>query len=175
MPSMGGSGGGKGGGLKPSDQWCNEQAGVLARMKIDKGVIGSEFKVADLESLQDEFQKAFRRANISKTFPNAKFFQASFETAKVRAIYDNFLAFPEPDTLAALIQLSRANDQQERSDALMALVFLHLQCRVTLPPFVQSNFQMESTLWCLVHALTITRVTACVAWHTVFALPRPPA
>jgi hypothetical protein len=127
MPSMGGSGGGKGGGLKPSDQWCNEQAGVLARMKIDKGVIGSEFKIADMEALQDEFQKALKRTNISKTFPNARFFQSSFETVKVRAIYDNFLAFPEPDTLAALIQLSRANDQQERSDALMALVFLHLQ------------------------------------------------
>lgn len=127
MPSMGGSGGGKGGGLKPSDQWCNEQAGVLARMKIDKGVIGSEFKIADMEALQDEFQKALKRTNISKTFPNARFFQASFETVKVRAIYDNFLAFPEPETLAALIQLSRGNDQQERSDALMALVFLHLQ------------------------------------------------
>ena len=127
MPSVGGGGGGKGGGLKPSDQWCSEQAGVLARMKIDTGVIGSEFKVAELEALQDDFQKALKRTNISKTFPNARFFQASFETVKVRAIYDNFLAFPEPESLAALIQLSRGNDQQERSDALMALVFLHLQ------------------------------------------------
>jgi len=46
---------------------------------------------------------------------------------RVRAIYDTFLAFPEPDMLAALIQLSRGSDPQERGDALMALTFLHLQ------------------------------------------------
>lgn len=128
IPGMGVPGASKGpGGLMPSDQWCNQQAGVLGRMKIDTNVISSEFKVSNLESLQDDFQKALRITNISRTFPNARFFQASFETVKVRSIYDNFLAFPEPDTLAALIQISKAQDQQERSDALMALAFLQLQ------------------------------------------------
>jgi hypothetical protein len=128
MPGMGAPTANKGqGGLMPSDQWCNQQAGVLAKMKIDTGVIGTEFKVASLESLQDEFQAAFRQTNLSKTFPHARFFQASFETVKVRSIYDNFLAFPEPETLAALIQISKGQDQQERADALMALAFLQLQ------------------------------------------------
>jgi hypothetical protein len=118
---------GKSGGLMPSDQWCKQQAGSIAGMKIDTKIIATEFKIPDLEGLQDVFQKALSKGSINKTFPSAKFFQASFETKKVRAIYDIFLAFPEPDTLAALIQISRSSDEQERADALMALVFLHLQ------------------------------------------------
>lgn len=124
---LGGGGGRSKGGLVPSDQWCNQQVGALGRMKVDTGVIASEFNVPELEALQDQFQAAFRKEKINKTFPNARFFQASFETKKVRGIYDSFLAFPEPETLAALIQISRAQDQQERADALMALTFLHLQ------------------------------------------------
>jgi len=126
-PVLGGSKGSAKGALAPSDQWCRQQSGALGRMKIDTGVIASEFKVAELEALQDDFSNALRKDKISKTFPSARFFQASFETKKVRAIYDNFLAFPEPETLAALIQISRASDQQERADALMALTFLHIQ------------------------------------------------
>jgi len=120
-------GGLKKGVLMPSDQWCKEQSGALGNLKPNTSLIASEFKIAELDSLQDDFLLALRKTNISKTFPNARFFQSSFETKKVRAIYDTFLAFPEPDTLAALIQISRSNDQQERGDALMALVFLHLQ------------------------------------------------
>ena len=135
MPSVPGAAPGaaprKSGGLMPSDQWCKQQAGSIESMKIDKSkiasIIASEFKIQDLEGLQDVFLKAFRKGQINKTFPSASFFQASFETKKVRAIYDIFLAFPEPDTLAALIQISRSSDEQERADALMALVFLHLQ------------------------------------------------
>lgn len=127
-PTMGGGKNtAKGGGLMPSDQWCRQQVGALGNLKIDTGLIASEFKIQELEALQDEFMKAFRNDRINKTFPNARFFQASFETKKVRAIYDTFLAFPEPETLAALIQISRGSDQQERADALMALTFLHLQ------------------------------------------------
>jgi hypothetical protein len=118
---------GKSGGLMPSDQWCSQQVGALGRTKVDTGVIASEFNVPELEALQDQFLKALRREKINKTFPGARFFQASFETKKVRGIYDSFLAFPEPETLAALIQVSRAQDAQERADALMALSFLHLQ------------------------------------------------
>ena len=127
MPSLGAGKRPAKGGLTPSDQWCSEQMGSLGRMKIDKGIISSEFKIPELDTLNGDFEKAFGKDKISKTFPSARFFQASFETKKVRAIYDTFLAFPEPDTLAALIQISRAPDQQERADALMALTFLHLQ------------------------------------------------
>lgn len=109
------------------EQWCDQLSGTLRGMKIDTGVIASEFSIANMESLQDEFLKALKRRQISRTFPDAHFFRASFETRRVRAIYDTFLAFPEPDTLAALIQLSRSSDKQESGDAGMALVFLHLQ------------------------------------------------
>lgn len=121
------AGTGKAGGMVTSSRWCQQQAGALGRMQIDTSVIASEFKVTELDTLQDQFRKAFFKGPINKTFPGPGFFRASFETAKVRAIYDTFLAFPEPDTLAALIQLSRGADAQERGDGLMALTFLHLQ------------------------------------------------
>lgn len=122
-----GPGSAKGGKAQRNDQWCSRQVGTLGRIKVDTGVIASEFRIADLEGLQDDFRKALAKGPISKTFPNARFFQASFETARVRALYDTFLAFPEPDTLAALIQVSRGSDAQEQNDARMALVYLHLQ------------------------------------------------
>ena len=129
FPGAGGQGGGQAqrGRTAAPDQWCAEQAATLRGMKIDTGVIASEFNIPNLESLQDEFHKAFQRESVSRTFPHAKFFKASFETKRVRAVYDSFLAFPEPDTLAALIQLTRTNDRQEAGDASMALAFLHLQ------------------------------------------------
>lgn len=127
VPMSVGGGGLSKGGLVPSDQWCDQQVGALGRMKVDTSLIASEFNVPELEALQDQFLGAFKKEKINKTFPNARFFQASFETKKVRGIYDSFLAFPEPETLAALIQISRANDAQERADALMALAFLSLQ------------------------------------------------
>jgi hypothetical protein len=128
MPSFGAGKAPAKGGSDTSAKWCSyQELGSLGRMKIDTGVISSEFKVPELEALQDDFIIALRKDKISKTFPSAKFFQASFETKRVRAIYDTFLAFPEPETLAALIQISRAPDQQERTDALMALTFLHMQ------------------------------------------------
>ena len=88
LPTMGGGNSSAKGGLTPSDQWCSQQVGALGRMKIDTGGIASEFKVSELEALQDDFTTALRRDKISKTFPSARFFQASFETKKVRAIYD---------------------------------------------------------------------------------------
>lgn len=129
MPGMAPQGGGQNarGRVSSYDHWCNEQSGTLRGMKVDTGVIASEFNVPNLESLQDEFFKALQRTRISRTFPDARFFKASFETKRVRALYDSFLAFPEPDTLAALIQMTRSNDGQEAGDAGMAMVFLHLQ------------------------------------------------
>ena len=132
------AGGAKKNGLAPSDQWCKEQSGALGSMKVNTGLIASEFKIENLESLQDDFSKAFARTNISRTFPDVRFFQRSFETKKVRAIFDTFIAFPEPDTLAALIQLSRGSDQQERGDALMALAYLNLQA---------PNLAVKPTRW----------------------------
>jgi hypothetical protein len=114
-------------GLMSDGDWCSNHSGALGNMKPDTSLIAKEFVIKNLESLQDEFDNALKNSRISKTFPNASFFQRNFETVKVRSIYDTFIAFPEPDTLAALIQLSGSNDQQERGDALMALVFLHLQ------------------------------------------------
>jgi len=114
-------------GLMPDNDWCSKQAGALGKMKPDVSLIAKEFRLEHLESLQDAFDRAFKNKSVSKTFPNAAFFQRNFETVRVRAIYDTFLAFPEPATLAALIELSDSKDQQERGDALMALVFLHLQ------------------------------------------------
>ncbi len=129
MPGMAPQGGGQAARGKTStyDQWCNEQAGTLRGIKVDTKVIASEFNIPNLESLQDEFFKALQRTRVSRTFPDARFFKASFETKRVRALYDNFLAFPEPDTLAALIQMTRSNDGQEAGDAGMAMVFLHMQ------------------------------------------------
>lgn len=135
--------------LIPSAQWCREQAGTLKDIKIDTSVTTSEFSIRNLESLQDEFLAAFRRARISKTFPHATFFQNSFETKRVRSIYDVFIAFPEPDTLAALIQLSRGADPQERVDATMALVFLHLQA-----PHLSIN---KDRWWELLHSVMNTQ------------------
>lgn len=129
-PPARGSGAGATG--KPSavaapDQWCKHQAGALGNMKPDTGVIASEFRFENLEAVHESFQAALQRRSINRTFPNAQFFQASFETSKVRAIYDLFLAFPEPEALAALIQLTQSRDGQESADASMALAFLHLQ------------------------------------------------
>lgn len=113
--------------LRPSEQWCDTQVGSLKDLDIDTGVIESEFKIKNPEQVQGLFTTAFKKNNISKTFPNAKFFQSSFETKKVRAIYDNFLSYPEAESLAALIQISRQKNTQEAQDALMAITFLHLQ------------------------------------------------
>ena len=81
-PAFGGMGATPKGGLMPSDQWCSQQVGVLKGMKVDIGLIATEFKVPELEALQDQFMAAFRNDKISKTFPSARFFQASFETKK---------------------------------------------------------------------------------------------
>jgi hypothetical protein len=118
---------GQNAGINPSDQWCAQASGALGNLKVNTSLIASEFKVKELISLQDDFLDAFQRKQTSKTFPSAHFFSASFETKRVRAIYDTFLAFPEPDTLAALIQISHSKDDQDRIDGLMALVYLHLQ------------------------------------------------
>jgi hypothetical protein len=114
-------------GMKDHDFWCKEQAGVLGGKKYDVSVIKEEFKISKPESLQDEFFGLLDRKSESKAFIEASYWRSSFETIKVRALYDNFLAFPEPEVLAALIELSRkSSDAQIKNDARMALAFLHL-------------------------------------------------
>ena len=112
-----------------ADQMCAQRVGAIGSSngQIDRGLIASEFKIADPNRFQDDFYQAFKRKNISKTFPDVTFFQASFESKKVRAIYDTFLAYPEEAALVEMIKISKASDQQESGDALMALLFLHLQ------------------------------------------------
>jgi len=97
------------------------------RALIDKSSIASEFKVPDLDQLQEVFFTELRRRGLSKTFPHADFFVFEFETPLVNTLYQSFLAFPEPETLAFIIQLSKSQDRQFKGDALMALAFFHLQ------------------------------------------------
>ena len=127
----------QGSGPVPSNFWCSRQERVMKGLNLDTGVIEKEFKIADLEGLQTDFLKEIgkgwsakdnrQKARITQTFPSAEFFSASFETEKVRLVYDTFLAWPEPATLAALIHISRGSDWQESADAYMALAFLQLQ------------------------------------------------
>jgi hypothetical protein len=123
------------------DSWCKQQTALLAGKKANTDLIKEEFKVANLESLQDEFIDRLARPSASKAFVGASYWRSSFETVKVRALYDSFLAFPEPDVLAVLIEMSRkASDQQEKNDARMALAFLHF----AVPEMsVNSNRGME--------------------------------
>lgn len=97
------------------------------RELIEPNSILREFKIDDLDQLQEAFFQEFRRRNLSKTFPHADFFVFEFETPLVNTLYQSFLAFPEPQTLAFIIQLSKSEDRQFKGDALMALSFLHLQ------------------------------------------------
>jgi len=108
------------------DSWCKQQTALLAGKKPNTALIAEEFKIANLESLQDEFIDRLARPSASKAFVGANYWRSSFETVKVRALYDSFLAFPEPDVLAILIEMSRkASDQQEKNDARMAVAFIH--------------------------------------------------
>ena len=68
----------KSAGVSPSDQWCAQASGALGNLKVNTSLISSEFKVKELISLQDDFLNAFKQKQISKTFPNAHFFSASF-------------------------------------------------------------------------------------------------
>jgi hypothetical protein len=132
---VGPGGGQKGGLINPEriEQQCREMFIGLEhevrqdRALIDKSSISREFKVPDLDQLQETFFAEFRRRNISKTFPHADFFVFEFETPLVNTLYQSFLAFPEPETLAFIIQLSKSQDRQFKGDALMALSLIHLQ------------------------------------------------
>ena len=101
----------------------------VTNFKPENSLISSEFNIVDLDELQTKFVEYFgRKQSINKSFVNASFWQHSFETSKVRTYFDSFLAYPEPAVLNGLIVLSRnTRDKQLKTDALMALVFIHLQ------------------------------------------------
>ena len=127
--------------------WCETQVGLLNGVNTDTSVIASEFNIQNTEEVQDLFVKAFKKSNISKTFPDLRFFQSSFETKQVRSIYDNFVSYPEPETLAALIHISRDRNGQEAQDALMALTFIHLQA---------NHLSISKDRWRQLHQMALT-------------------
>lgn len=147
---------------KSASYWCETQVGLLNGVNTDTSVIASEFNIQNTEEVQDLFVKAFKKSNISKTFPDLRFFQSSFETKQVRSIYDNFVSYPEPETLAALIHISRDRSSQEAQDALMALTFIHLQA---------NHLSISKDRWRQLHqmALAVENFPALVFKGRVYA------
>jgi hypothetical protein len=147
---------------RSASYWCETQVGLLNGVNTDTSVIASEFNIQNTEEVQDLFVKAFKKSNNSKTFPDLRFFQSSFETKQVRSIYDNFVSYPEPETLAALIHISRDRNGQEAQDALMALTFIHLQA---------NHLSISKDRWRQLHqrALTVENFPALVFKGRMYA------
>ena len=109
------------------DSWCKAHAGLLAGKKINTALIAEEFNIKELDSLQDAFIDLVDKPSSMRAYGSPKLWRSSFETVKVRGLYDAFVAFPEPAMLAVIIDMSRnAADAQEKNDARMALAFIHL-------------------------------------------------
>jgi hypothetical protein len=67
-------------------------------------------------------------SRISYSFPNAQFYVNEFETRRIQALYASFVAYPEPASLALIIDEAMNNkDPQTQNDAKVALAFIHLQ------------------------------------------------
>lgn len=121
----------KGGMFNAVDSWCKQQTAVLGNKKIDPklvaALINEEFNVKEMVSLQDAFIQSLGKKSESKAFVGASYWRSTFETVKIRTLYESFLAFPEPDILAMIVELSKkSGDAQIKNDARMALAFLHL-------------------------------------------------
>ncbi len=121
----------KGSVLGSMESWCKQQTAVLGNKKVDPALVATlikeEFNVKEMVSLQDAFIQSLNKTTDSKAFVGAAYWRSTFETVKVRTLYDSFLAFPEPDILAMIIELSKkSGDAQIKNDARMALAFLHL-------------------------------------------------
>ena len=115
--------------LGDPDSWCKQQTALLGNKKFPnaKELINQEFQVKELASMHEIFLDGLTAKTDSKAFVSAAYWRNSFETVKVRALYDSFLAFPEPEVLAALIDLSKnSGDAQTKNDARMALAFIHI-------------------------------------------------
>ena len=121
----------KGSVLGSMESWCKQQTAVLGNKKMDPAaiavLINEEFNVKEMLSLQDAFIQSLNKPSESKAYVGAAYWRSTFESVKVRTLYDSFLAFPEPEILAVIIDLSKkSGDAQIKNDARMALAFLHL-------------------------------------------------
>ncbi len=127
QPSNSSAAGSTGLDMRVPDNWCKQQMALLAGKKINTALVQEEFTIKDLDELQTAFFDRLDAESQLKAYQNPKLWQSSFETVKVRALYNAFVAFPEPDTLALIIDRSRnSGDSQEKNDARMALAFIHL-------------------------------------------------
>lgn len=113
--------------MRVSENWCKQQMALLSGKKINLALVQEEFKIKDFDELQTVFFEKLDLESPLKAYQNPKLWRSSFETVKIRALYDSFVAFPEPEVLAFIIDRSRnSSDSQEKNDARMALVFIHL-------------------------------------------------
>lgn len=103
-------------------------ANLLKGKKYDKPeqFINTEFKIDRMEALTSQFLDAFKNQKYGKSFVGPDFWKTSFETKRVRNLYDNFVSFPEPVLLAAIIDLQKSSDDQIKKDAKVATALLHL-------------------------------------------------
>lgn len=128
---------------KSPDFWCKDHAGLLSGVKVREEIIFDEFKIKELESLQDEFLDLVGKQSTIRAFDSPRLWISSFETKKVRGLYNAFVTYPEPATLAAIIEISRnAADKQQKSDGLMALAFIHL---------IAPSLSIQSERWSELH------------------------
>jgi hypothetical protein len=114
----------------PADKLCDlvSPSNLLKGKKYDKPeqLINTEFKVDRMEALTTEFLKSFKGQTYGKAFVGPTFWKTSFETIRVRNLYDTFVSFPEPVLLAAIIDLQKSSDDQIKKDAKVATALLHL-------------------------------------------------
>ena len=101
----------KGSVLGSMESWCKQQTAVLGNKKVDPALVAAlikeEFNVKEMVSLQDAFIQSLNKPSESKAYVGASYWRSTFESVKVRTLYDSFLAFPEPDVLAMIIDLSK--------------------------------------------------------------------
>jgi len=98
------------------------------RGKNVEGLVQQEFNMP-AEQLFTRFKESLKANRaISHAFPNAEFYVNEFETRRIQALYASFVAYPEPASLALIIdEATNSKDEQTKTDATVALAFIHLQ------------------------------------------------
>jgi len=98
------------------------------RGKNVEGLVQQEFNLT-AEQIFTRFKESQRASqNLSYAFPNAQFYVNEFETRRIQALYASFVAYPEPASLALIIdEATNSKDEQTKTDATVALAFIHLQ------------------------------------------------
>ncbi len=98
------------------------------RGKNIDGLVQQEFNLRPEEVFTQFKNAAAANRTVSYAFPNAYFYLNEFETRRIQALYASFVAYPEPATLALIIdEATSSKDQQTQNDAKVALAFIHLQ------------------------------------------------